>query len=258
MSAAQHLLFIAAVAVAGYVQNLTGFAFGLVLLGTVGLLQLAPVADATIAVSVVALANAAQMGRRGMSHLHAPTLLPTLAGSLVGVVAGVMLLGWLSDRWTAALRPLLGLTIVGCAVLLMARSQPLPRPSGRPAFAVAGLLSGVLGGLFATGGPPLVYHYYRQPLELDRIRSALVAVFAASGVVRLGVLGSQDRITAQAVLLSLEAVPVVLLLGWAARRWPPPNSVKAVRGWVALLLTLTGAGLFVPEALALLRRLALG
>lgn len=256
MSLPQHLLFIAAVALAGYVQNVTGFAFGLVLLGLVGLLELAPLADATIAVSVVALANAAMLGRHAVARLDRRTLLPTLAGSTAGVIAGVTLLAWLSDGVAVALRLLLGLTIVVCAALLVMRSRPLQQASSRKAFAGAGLVSGLLGGLFATGGPPLVYHYYRQPLELDRIRSALVIVFAASAVIRLGLLGGAGRITGHAVLMSLEALPVVLLLGCAARRWPPTTSIQAVRRWVALLLTAAGLGLSVPATLQLVRAAA--
>lgn len=252
MSLPQHLVFIAVVALAGYVQNVTGFAFGLVLLGLVGLFELAPLADATIAVSVVALANAALLGRRGLARLDRATLAPTLAGSTLGVLAGVMLLGWLSDQVAGPLRLLLGLTIVVCALLLVAQARPLAQPSSRAAFAAAGLASGVLGGLFATGGPPLVYHYYRQPLDLNHIRNALVVVFAASAVIRLLMLGGSGRIGGHAVLMSLEALPVVLLLGWAARRWPPTSSKQAVTRGVAVLLVLTGLGLSVPSALKMM------
>ena len=41
MSILQHLLFLACVALATYAQTMTGFAFGLVLLGLSGVFQLA-------------------------------------------------------------------------------------------------------------------------------------------------------------------------------------------------------------------------
>lgn len=52
-----HLLFVACVALATFVQSLTGFAFGLVLLGLVAMLHLAPLAVAANVVTVMVLAR---------------------------------------------------------------------------------------------------------------------------------------------------------------------------------------------------------
>jgi len=58
MSIYQHLLFLACVALATYAQTMTGFAFGLVLLGLSGVFQLASVSEVANVVSVLSLVNA--------------------------------------------------------------------------------------------------------------------------------------------------------------------------------------------------------
>ena len=63
MSPTHHLLYFAFVALASYVQNLTGFAFGLILLGLAGLWNVGSLPDVSNAVSVVALVNVAMLGR---------------------------------------------------------------------------------------------------------------------------------------------------------------------------------------------------
>ena len=47
MTLTQHLWFLVCVGIASYAQNLTGFAFSLLLLGLAGVLDLAPLADVT-------------------------------------------------------------------------------------------------------------------------------------------------------------------------------------------------------------------
>jgi uncharacterized membrane protein YfcA len=256
MTAGQHVAFIACVALASYVQNLTGFALGLVLLGLVGLLHLAPLPDVTNAVSILALLNAALLLRAGLPRLHARTLVPTVAASLAGVCVGVVLLTWLSDNVVLGLRLLLGLTIAGAAVLLVVSVPRHGSPSAGSRFAAVGLVSGVLGGLFSTAGPPLVYHYYRQPMKLEDIRAALVIVFALNAALRLVLLGGAGRVELTSVWLSLEAAPVVLAVTWWVGRHPPPWSARVVKRIVAALLGVVALSLGVPAARELLGALA--
>ncbi len=246
MTLAQHASFLLCVAVAGYVQNLTGFAFGLVLLGLVGLTHVASLADVTNVVSVLTLVNAIGLFRASKPQFDREVMPATLAGSLIGVLAGVLLLNWLSDNVVTGLRLLLGVTIVGCAVVLLLDAAALKTRSPVRAFAAFGLVSGVLGGLFSTAGPPLVYHFYRQPMPMRAIRDALVGIFAANAVVRLGLMLLASRITADAVWLGLEAVPLVLAQShWMSRR-PPTWKPQTVRHIVCGLLVVIGIGLVVP------------
>jgi hypothetical protein len=252
MSAAHHLLFLAFVALATYVQNLTGFAFGLILLGLVGLLHLAPLPDVVNVVSVLALMNAVMVLVTTRPRLERRTLLPTISASLVGVVLGVALLTWLSDNVVVGLRLLLGLTIIASAVLLVRHAVAQKQPSSRASFCAVGLVAGVMGGLFSTAGPPLVYHYYRQPMPMADVRGALVAVFGANALLRLALQAGTGRLSGEALWMSLEAAPVVLTLGWLAVYRPSRWSMEAVRRNPAAQLVVVGLGLVIPAGRALL------
>lgn len=243
MTPAQHLVFLGCVALAAWVQNLTGFALGLVMLGLVGLTRAVPLTDATNVASILTLVNAAAMFGTARPRLERRIMLPTLAASLVGVAAGVLLLGWLSDHAVTLLRLLLGVVIVGCAVVLMIEARVRAEPSPAAGFAAVGLLSGLLGGLFSTAGPPLVYHFYRQPLPLRAIRESLVAVFTLAAVVRLALMLAAGRVAVDVAWLALEAAPLVMALTWWMTRHPSGWQPRTVKALACALLVAIGAGL---------------
>lgn len=235
--------FMVCVALATFAQNLTGFAFGLILLGLTASLHVASVADAANAAMVLTLVNAWVYFRGERSTPPWRLMRPTLAASLCGVAVGVALLGWLSGNAVAWLRGLLGLTITACAALLVLHSRMRERLSGTRAFAGIGLLSGVLGGLFASSGPPLVYHMYRQPLDREQIRRALLLVFACNALVRLLLVVPSGQFSAHALLLAACAMPVVYGITQLQVRFPIALQARTLRRTVAALLLASGLGL---------------
>ncbi len=246
MSLLHAVLFLLCVAVATCAQNLSGFAFALILLGLAGLFELAPVADLANVATVLALANALVALRRSGSTLDVAAFRDTTLGSVAGILAGIVLLGWLGSNVTLVLRMLLGLTVVLCAVIVLRQAAALRERSSASSFRLWGALSGLLTGLFATGGPPLVYQLYRQPMGLKTIRDTLVASLAASSSVRLIVVLVTGQFSHNALKLCLLAAPLVFSLTWWLERHPPGWSRPAVLKLVCVLLLLTGAGLIVP------------
>ncbi len=249
MTALQIVLFLLCVALATCAQSLTGFAFALILLGLAGLLELAPLADLANVVSVLALANAVIALRGSGKTLDLPAFRDIALGSVVGILGGVLLLGWLSANVTLVLRMLLGVTVIVCAVIVLRQAAALRQRSTAASFWAWGALSGVLSGLFATGGPPLVYHLYRQPMGLRAVRDTLVATLAASSFMRLAVVLPTGQFSGNALKLSLLAAPLVFGLSWWLEKHPPGWSRPAVLRLVCALLLLTGAGLVVPAVL---------
>jgi uncharacterized membrane protein YfcA len=240
-----HLMFVVCVALATFTQSLTGFAFGLVLLGLVAVFHLAPLPVAANVVTVMVLANAALLVR-SLPALPRRVAVPAFGSSLVGVALGACLLAWLSDNAIGVVRVALGIAILACSVLLVVQTKPRAQLSSPGAFAFYGLVSGVMGGVFASAGPPMVFHLYRQPLDRLVVRDTLVLVFAVNAVLRLGIVLQQGRFDAASLALSLEALPVVLLVTWLARRYPPAWSPGAVRRVVFVLLAIAGGSLVAP------------
>jgi hypothetical protein len=246
MTAWQIALFLLCVAMATCAQNLSGFAFALILLGLAGLLELAPLADLANVATVLALANALVALRRSGRTLDVPAMRDMAMGSAVGILAGVLLLGWLSSSVTLALRALLGLTVITCAIVVLRQTTALRERSSHASFRAWGLFGGLLTGLFSTGGPPLVYQLYRQPMALKTVRDTLVATLAASSSMRLLMVLGTGQFSVNALKLCLLAAPLVFALSWWLERHPPGWSRSAVLKLVCALLLLTGVGLLVP------------
>jgi uncharacterized membrane protein YfcA len=252
MTLAHGLLFLLAVALATCAQTLSGFAFALVLVGLGGLLQLAPLADLANVVTVLALANAAIALRGARESLDRPGFRQIALGMLAGTIAGIALLDWLSANLLLVLRLLLGLTVIGCAVIVLLEAARLQQRSRPVVFLAWGVVSGLLSGLFSTGGPPLVYHLYRQPLALKAVRDTLVAALAFSSLARLLVVVPLGGFSLHALQLCAMAAPLVFGLTWWLERHPPAWSRAAVLRLVCGLLFLTGLGLALPATLKLL------
>ena len=246
MSGWQIAAFLLCVGVATCVQSITGFALVLVLLGLVGLFDLAPLRDAVNVATVLAVTNGAVALRGSKNAVDWPMLRQTAVGTLAGVAGGVVLLAWLSANAVLALRVLLGLVVIACAVLVLRRAEPLPQRSSGLTFLTTGVVSGVLGGLFSASGPPLVYQFYRQPLTLDAVRDTLVALLAAGSILRLAMVIPGGQFSAVSVELSVLAVPVVAAVTWWMKRHPPSWERQTVLKLVCGLLVVTGVGLIAP------------
>ena len=251
MSALQFAAFLLCVAVASCTQAITGFAMALVLLGLTGLFGLAPLPDAANVATVLSLASAAVALRGTRRSVDWQALRSSVAGSVLGVPLGVLLLAWLHANVVTLLRLLLGLVVIACAIVVLVRAHPLPQRSSSASFHGFGFLSGVLGGLFSASGPPLVYQFYRQPLALDAVRDTLVATLAAGGVIRLVMVLASGQFGARSMELSVVAVPVAIGLTWWLRRHPPGWPRETVLRIVCALLLVTGVGLIVPALGAL-------
>lgn len=246
------VVFVGFAAVAAYVQTLTGFAFGLVMMGAVALVGLLPLPDAAAMVGMLTLVNATQMLVQGGWREVAPRELRLiLVASLPSLLVGYALLEWLADTRADLLKIGLGLVIMLSSLQLAVRPAGLARRSSNASFVGFGMVSGLMSGLFATGGPPLVYHLFRQPLSHARIRETLVTAFGVAQAVRLVVVVASGNMPSMSPVALILAIPTVMLMTYAARRWPPSLSQQAMRRIVFVLLFLSGLSLALPAALHL-------
>jgi len=244
-------LYLLCVAVATFAQTLTGFAFGLVFLSLVASFELASVADAANVATVLTLANAWAYFRAHRQPVPWALMRPAILASSIGVALGLILLHWLSVMAAVALKLLLGMVIVLCALVLLRRGAARATLAPPRQFATAGLVSGLMGGLFGTSGPPIVYHLYRQPLALDVVRRGLLLMFAANALTRIVLNVPTGGFTLRAVLLSAIALPLVQVLTRLALRLQPHVPAAALRWGVAALLVATGGSLALGSLHAL-------
>jgi len=251
MSPAELIGFLVLTGAAAYAQTLTGFAFGLITMGGVGLTGLLSLPDAAMIVSVLTLVNATQMLLKGWRDVAWRQFGLVMAASIPMLFVGYGLLEWLAGSHVDLLRLLLGLAIVVSSLQLARKPEPLQERSGNGSFLFFGGIAGVMGGMFSTAGPPLVYHFYRQPMPLVKVRETLVTVFALNAVFRIGLVALSGNLPSSSTMTALGAIPAVMGATYAARRWPPPLSPVTMRRIVFLLLLLSGVSLGAPAVIHL-------
>ncbi|RWL82095.1 MAG: sulfite exporter TauE/SafE family protein [Mesorhizobium sp.] len=242
--------FVAFAAIGAYVQTLTGFAFGLIMMGSIALVGLLPLPDAAAMVGMLTLVNATQMLiHGGWREVARRELRLILVSSLPSLFVGYAVLEWMADTRADLLKIGLGLVIMLSSLQLAIRPSGLAKPSPGASFVGFGVISGLMSGLFATGGPPLVYHLFRQPMPHERIRETLVTAFGAAQAVRIVLVVAGGNLPALSPVALILAVPIVILSTYAARRWPPALSQRTVRRSVFVLLFLSGLSLTLPAAM---------
>lgn len=240
-----HLLFALFVALAVYASNLTGFALALILLGLVGVTDLLPLPDAVNAVTIVIMVNAAVFLYKRRPLRIQPAIKPAVAASLLGSLVGMAVVTVLATHALQTLRTLLGVCVIGCALLLWRAGKPYAVPSGPKKLACVGALSGVLGGMFATAGPPMVYVVYRQPWSMEVIQESLIFSFGIGAVLRVLVMSLSGQVSALALQLAIEAIPVAFLVTAFAVNRRPPVSKETLQRMVCILLLCAGVGILL-------------
>ena len=239
----------AGAAVAGFVQGLAGFGFGMVAM-SFWAWALDPRLAAVLAVAC-ALAGqilAAVTVRRGFD---AARLLPFVAGGLLGIPLGVAVLPLLNPALFKALVG--GFLATWCPFMLAASRLPRLTAGGRLADAGVGLLGGVMGGVGGfTGVLPTLWCTLRG-FEKDAQRSIIqnfnLAMLAAT---MLSYLAGGVVTRAMAPSLAL-AIPAMLVPGWLGARAYVGISDATFRKIVLGMLTASGLALLASALPALLR-----
>ncbi len=236
--------------VAGFVQGLSGFAFGLVAT-SIWVWWLPPqlVAPLSVFGALVGQLIAVFTVRRG---LHAARLAPLLVGGLAGIPLGRWLLPQLdAPSFQLAVGLLLALW---CPVMLFSGHIPQVRRGGRLADAAAGLAGGLTGAVAGFAGPIPTLWATLRGWDRDTLRTVVQNFNLAMLVVTLAAYAARGLVTP--VMVSLlpwvaAAVLVPVLLG---ARLYAGLSTEAFKRLVLALLALTGAALLLRAIPALLAR----
>ena len=245
------VVVIAGAVAAGFVQGLSGFAFGLVAT-SIWAWWLPPqlVAPLSVFGALVGQLIAAATVRRGM-HWH--RLWPLLAGGLTGIPLGLLLLPRLD---TPSFQLGIGLLLaLWCPVMLFSGRIPRLQRGGRVADGAAGLLGGLTGAVAGFAGPIPTLWATLRGWDRDALRAVVQNFNLAMLVVTLAAYAASGLITrAMAPLLPWVAGAVLLpvLLGARVYAGLATETFKRV---VLALLALTGAALLVRGMPPLLARL---
>jgi hypothetical protein len=244
------LLLLAGAVVAGFVQGLSGFAFGLTAT-SIWAWWLPPQLVAVMAVfgALTGQVIAAVTTRRAAGW---PRLLPLLLGAAAGLPLGL----WLLPRLDADLfRLAVGLLLaVWCPLMLVSHRLPRVLAGGRAADALAGMAGGITGAVGGFTGPLPTLWATLRGWPKDELRSVIqnfnlvtLAVIFASYLLT----GLVTRAMWPAFAAVAPALLVPVLLG---ARLYAGISPEAFRRLVLTLLALSGVALLARAVPAVLAR----
>ena len=220
----------AILAIGALSQGFLGFGFAIVAMAGLtlssDLLHAAGVVNLT---GILAAASVLIALRREVLWRPALRMIP---GVLVGVVLGVSALGALDRDFMVRT---LGVTII--AISLWNLRTPTPRAGEAPIWdGFAGLLGGLLGGAFNTGGPAIVAHLYRRPDSPQAVKATNQLIFLTMGLARLPTATAQGQMTSSIWIEAAIMVPILmagLLLGIRLGRRVSPTQFRRI-SWLAL------------------------
>ncbi|CAO4185708.1 sulfite exporter TauE/SafE family protein [Methylorubrum aminovorans] len=236
-------------AIAGFVQGLSGFAFGLVAM-SIWVWVIDPQLAAALAVTG-ALAGqvvAAITVRRGFAI---GLLAPFVIGGLAGVPLGAFLLPHLDMHWFKAI--LGAVLVLWCPAMFLSKDLPRITVGGRVADAAIGLGGGFLGGLGGfTGTLPTLWCTLRG-YERDVQRAVIQNFNLSMLAVTLLVYVASGLITRTMLPMIGLVLPAMLVPAVVGARIYVGLSEAAFRRLVLWLLTASGIALLVASVPQLLR-----
>lgn len=169
-----------------------------------------------------------------------------IAGLGVGIVVGIAGGAWLlKNTQPQVILTILGWFLIAVGVLFV----KLP-PGGRispPAAAAppVGLLSGLLTGMFGTGGPPVIIWYHLTSDGKSAFRANLLRIFLLMALVRLPVYTVGGLVSVPRLWSSLLVLPAVGLGAWLGHRLHLQISERTFRRLVSILLAVLGLVLLI-------------
>jgi len=235
---------------AGFVQGLSGFAFGMVSM-SVWVWVLPPQVAAALAIlgALVGQLLGTFTVRRGFQWR---LLLPFLAGGLVGIPLGALVLRVLDPILFRACLGAVLLTV--CPLMLMANRLPSIRGVGRGADAAIGVVGGIMSAIggFAGTVPALwcALRGWDKAVQRAVIQNFSLAILAVSAVVYL----ASGMLPVQSLSLLAVVLPAMLIPNILGSRVYVGISEQSFRRIVLGLLILSGLVLVSTAVPALLAR----
>jgi uncharacterized membrane protein YfcA len=229
---------VAVLLVSGVVKGALGIGLPLVLVPlTTQFLDL-PVAVALLAVPMVAT-NFGQALEGGRTLAAVRRLLPILGTLVLGTLVGADLLISIDRR---TLDIVVGASFVVLAAMLLCLPRVrLGRHAARWASPLVGLVAGLLGGMCAMFGPPLVAYQIGLGVDPDTFVKHMAILALTGTATLLLVLGGSGALSSTDLLISAAAIIPIQLgmpLGRRLRGRVPPIVFRA-----AVLCVLAWAGL---------------
>jgi len=188
---------------AGFIQGLTGFGFGMVAM------SFAPmfinIKQANVLVTILALFNGLFVIWTVRHAVDFKKIVPIVLGAFLGVPIGVYLLKVLQPE---IIKIILGIILISFSTYSIFRKDSTRRV-GKLWVVPVGILSGILDGLIHMGGPPVIIYTYYQNWDKDSIKATLITYFTMSAAYKVFVLLLSKLVNLEILQMGGILLPIV-------------------------------------------------
>ena len=202
------LILIALISLGGsYVQSVTGFGYGIVVMMFYPLIL--TYTESNMLSSLIGMFTSLWLVISLFRKIHWKNIIFPIVGSVFSTYFAVE---FVKMQTNTVLTVLLGSALVLLSIYFMFFSGKIHiKPTWYAGF-TAGIISGIMGGMFAIGGPPVVIYYLHSEEDHENYLATLSAYFSVSNIFSIVIKSSAGFVTKN-VLISAVFAAIGLILG---------------------------------------------
>ncbi len=219
-----------------FVRGVAGFGSGLLAVPLLALMY--PVVLVVPVVVLLDYLGSAAQGLKHRARVAWPELIPLIIPTLIGIACALFLASSLD---ASVLSRALGVFVVGFAIYQL---LPVPPLVGSRISAIPyGLLGGLVGTLFGTGGPLYVMYLNLRELSKTTFRASFAIYFLIDGTARLLGYTSFGFFELESALLLLPLLPVAAIGLFIGGKLNTSLSEATFKRLISVMLLLAGTAL---------------
>ena len=238
MSVLELIGIASAMAIAAFVQSISGF--GLALLSVPLMSLFDDVRLSVVVVNLIGLVTTSAQAWKEREHADAPLAIRVTVAAIIGMPLGLVAFLFMSETY---LKVGLGIVVLFVTLLLM-RGFTL-RSTTRTADWLLGGASGALSTSVGTNGPPLVFLFQARQMPQEIFRATISRVFILSNIVTVIIFASAGKITVDSIVAAAVSLPVLVIAisaGFWTRRFVNQQRFRIL---VLTLLVISGLSTIV-------------
>ncbi len=222
----QFLLIAAVTLAASFIQSVAGFGFGI--FAMIFLPNLLLYTEANVLSTMLSSATSVTVAASLRKRIDLKKLLFPLLGFLPSIYLSVSFIGSQSGK---TVKLLLGTALLGLSVFFLFFSGKIRFKPTRCKGLAAGLLSGLMGGMFSMSGPPVVVYFMQTEDDPEDYLATISAYFVVSDAVAIITKAAAGFVTVNVwigLLFGAVGMMIGSFIGKRTRKGIKPQSVKRI------------------------------
>lgn len=239
-----YVTLLIAILLAAFTQGVAGFGSGLVAMAILPLVM--PLDDAVPIVAMTCLVVNFSILVQMWRHVERAKVLPMVLGALVGVPLGAVALKQVDP---GMLELVLGVILIAYAAHALFGGSGRRVVIGDRWGLVTGVVGGVLGGAFNTGGPPAVVYVTMRDWSKDATKATLQGFFCAISTLQMPIYVAADVLGTEHLKMAAVALPTLGIGLWLGTKVYDRIDAPLFRRIVLVMIAVMGVVFVVRELL---------